>query len=68
MAKALAEIMGPIYTEFENSKEWQDITLKAYPPPPPKEKKQKKKDKGTGHPGRKQEQKIEDGVKDLNVE
>lgn len=41
--------MAPIQTAFQASKEWQEITLKAYPPP---EKKQKKvKDKGSRHPG-----------------
>ncbi len=40
---------------YEASKEWQEITLKAYPPP---EKKQKKvKDKGTRHPGARKEEK-----------
>lgn len=69
--------MAPIYEDFQNSKEWQDITLKAYPPPVVMKKEKKKKDKGTGHPGQKAaaaadasnaEQKVEDAVKDLSVE
>lgn len=72
MAKGLNEIMEPILAEFQNSTEWQEITLKAYPPPAPVEKKKKKKDKGTGHPGKKaaaeEEKKVEDAVKDLSVE
>ena len=43
--------MAPIQEAYQASKDWQDITLKAYPPP---EKKQKKvKDKGSRHPGNK---------------
>jgi tyrosyl-tRNA synthetase len=40
VAEALVELMAPIITAFEASKEWQEITLKAYPPP---EKKKKEK-------------------------
>lgn len=41
--------MAPIAAGFEASKEWQEVTVKAYPPP---EKKVKKvKDKGTRFPG-----------------
>ncbi|KAK5989486.1 hypothetical protein PT974_11008 [Cladobotryum mycophilum] len=42
----MASIVGRAYQE---SKEWQDITLKAYPPPPEKKVK-KAKDKGSRHP------------------
>lgn len=67
--------MAPIFEEFTNSKEWQEITEKAYPPPPVAEKKKKPKNKGTGHPGLKKQQEnadpqqkgVEDGVKDLSV-
>lgn len=49
VSKALVELTAPIRAAYEESKEWQDITLKAYPPP---EKKAKKvKDKGSRHPG-----------------
>lgn len=53
--------MAPIQAEFQASKEWQEITEKAYPPPPPPQKKVKKpKDKGSRHPG-KQDAKPADG-------
>ncbi|KAB8227190.1 hypothetical protein ETB97_009479 [Aspergillus alliaceus] len=49
VAAALVELMAPIRAAYEGSAEWQEITLKAYPPP---EKKQKKvKDKGSRYPG-----------------
>ncbi|KAL2827378.1 hypothetical protein BDW59DRAFT_144177 [Aspergillus cavernicola] len=49
VAAGLVEIMAPIQEAYQASTEWQEITLKAYPPP---EKKQKKiKDKGSRHPG-----------------
>lgn len=54
VAKGLNELMAPIQAEFQASKEWQEITEKAYPPPPPPPKKVKKpKDKGSRHPGQK---------------
>ncbi|KAK3186139.1 Tyrosine--tRNA ligase cytoplasmic [Lecanicillium sp. MT-2017a] len=50
VSKALIELTAPIQAAYNASKEWQDITIKAYPPP---EKKVKKvKDKGTRHPFR----------------
>lgn len=50
VSKALIELTAPIRAAYEASKDWQDITLKAYPPP---EKKVKKvKDKGSRHPGK----------------
>ena len=52
VAKGLNDLLAPIHTAFQASKEWQDITSKAYPPPPPPAKKEKKvKDKGSRHPG-----------------
>ncbi|KAF4120027.1 tyrosyl-tRNA synthetase, partial [Geosmithia morbida] len=51
VAKGLSEIMEPIQADFTSSKEWQDITEKAYPPPPEPIKKKKIKDKGSRHPG-----------------
>ena len=32
VAKALVELTAPIRAAYEASKEWQDVTLKAYPP------------------------------------
>lgn len=49
MAKVLNELLEPIRKAYEESPEWQEVTLKAYPPPPKKEK--KKKDKGSRYPG-----------------
>ena len=50
--KALTELLAPIQEAYQASAEWQDITLKAYPPPEKEVKKVKKvKDKGTGFPG-----------------
>ena len=51
VAKALNALVAPIQKGYQESKEWQEITLKAYPPPPKKEK--KVKNKGTFHPGKK---------------
>lgn len=43
--------MAPIQAAYQADKEWQEITLRAYPPV---EKKQKRvKDKGSRHPGAK---------------
>ncbi|KAF4968861.1 hypothetical protein FSARC_3796 [Fusarium sarcochroum] len=53
VAAGLNAIMDPIRAEFEASKEWQEITLKAYPPPAKKEK--KVKNRGTRFPGAKGE-------------
>lgn len=49
VAKALNELLGPIQAAYQESKEWQEIALKAYPPPPKKEK--KVKNKGSRYPG-----------------
>jgi len=48
VSTALVSLMAPIQAAYQASSEWQEITLKAYPPP---EKKQKKiKDRGTHYP------------------
>lgn len=49
ITKALAALLEPIQEAFQNSKEWQEIADKAYPPPPKKEK--KVKNKGSRYPG-----------------
>ncbi|TLS25136.1 hypothetical protein PpBr36_07034 [Pyricularia pennisetigena] len=49
--KALLELLTPIQAEFEASKEWQEVTEKAYPPEEKKKKEKKIKNKGTRHPG-----------------
>jgi tyrosyl-tRNA synthetase len=43
--------MAPIQAAYEASAEWQEITLKAYPPPVVQKKVKKVKDKGTRFPG-----------------
>ncbi|KAF2274961.1 tyrosyl-tRNA synthetase [Westerdykella ornata] len=54
VAKGINELLAPIQAAFQASKEWQETTLKAYPPPPKKEK--KVKNKGTGYPGLKKKE------------
>jgi tyrosyl-tRNA synthetase len=49
VAKALNELLEPIRKSYEESPEWQEVTLKAYPPPAKKQK--KVKDKGSRYPG-----------------
>lgn len=56
VAKALVELMAPIQAAFQASSEWQEITLKAYPPAEKKKKDKKVKDKGSRYPGGKEVQ------------
>ncbi|KAK2058964.1 tRNA synthetase class I [Colletotrichum caudatum] len=53
VAKALNELLAPIQTAFQDSEEWKEITLKAYPVVEDDKKKKKKqpKDKGSRYPG-----------------
>ncbi|SPJ74046.1 probable tyrosine-tRNA ligase [Fusarium torulosum] len=51
LTEGLLELMKPIQADYQASQEWQDVTLKAYPPPVKKEK--KKKNLGTRFPGAK---------------
>jgi tyrosyl-tRNA synthetase len=43
--------MEPIQAAYQASPEWQEITLKAYPPPVVEKKQKKVKDRGTRFPG-----------------
>lgn len=43
--------MAPISEAYQKSPEWQEITLKAYPPPVVQKKQKKIKDKGSHYPG-----------------
>ena len=43
--------MTPIQEAYQASAEWQEITLKAYPPPVVEKKQKKVKDKGSRFPG-----------------
>lgn len=63
VTKSLNELLAPIQEEFQASKEWQAISLKAYPPPAKKEK--KVKDKGSRHPGGAKLKEEQIDVKDL---
>jgi tyrosyl-tRNA synthetase len=56
VATALNKLLAPIQEAYQASKEWQEVTLKAFPPAPKKEK--KIKNKGTRHPGSKTNQAI----------
>ena len=57
VADAIVELTAPIRAAFDANPDWQEVTLKAYPPPAPKQKKEKKqKDKGSRHPGAAKEQ------------
>ena len=51
VATALLDILAPVQEEFNSSKEWQDITNRAYPPPEVKKKDKKVKKLGTRFPG-----------------
>lgn len=53
VTEALLAILEPIRKRFEESKEWQEIEQKAYPPPPAPVKKVKEKKLGTRFPGAK---------------
>ncbi|KAI1283502.1 tyrosyl-tRNA synthetase [Xylaria sp. FL0933] len=73
VTKALHDILIPIQDAYNASKEWQEITLLAYPPPEKKAKKAKKI--GTRYPGAGQDNAATgaapdaaDGVAKLNLE
>jgi tyrosyl-tRNA synthetase len=52
VTEALLEILAPIRKTFDETKEWQEIEARAYPPPPAPEKKAKKaKNLGSRFPG-----------------
>ncbi|TGJ79957.1 hypothetical protein E0Z10_g8811 [Xylaria hypoxylon] len=69
VTKALHDILIPIQDAYNASKEWQEITLLAYPPPEKKQKKAKKI--GTRYPAAGQETAAPDnadGIAKLNLE
>ncbi|KAH9240478.1 hypothetical protein K456DRAFT_1885755 [Colletotrichum gloeosporioides 23] len=53
VTKALNALLAPIQASFQASQEWQEVTVKAYPPVEDDKKKKKKqpKDKGSRYPG-----------------
>ncbi|RJE23118.1 tyrosyl-tRNA synthetase [Aspergillus sclerotialis] len=53
VAAGLISLMAPIQEEYQASPEWQEITLRGYPPPVVQKKPKKAKGKGTRHPGTK---------------
>ncbi|KAF5025423.1 hypothetical protein F66182_2483 [Fusarium sp. NRRL 66182] len=53
VSAGLNEIMSSIMADYEASKEWQEITLKAYPQPAKEKKAKKVKNLGTRFPGAK---------------
>ncbi len=63
-AEALTRLMAPIYEAYQASPEWQEITLKAYPPPVVLKKQKKVKDKGSRHPGAAKEQELPERPKE----
>ncbi|RWA14893.1 hypothetical protein EKO27_g149 [Xylaria grammica] len=73
VTKALHDILIPIQDAYNASKEWQEITLLAYPPPEKKQKKVKKI--GTRYPSAGQDNAVPaaapdnaDGIANLNLE
>ena len=62
MTEALLELLTPIRKSFEESKEWQEVEQRAYPPPPAPEKKKKVKNLGSRFPGAKGQQQANGSV------
>lgn len=52
----MVALMAPIHAAYTASAEWQEVTLKAYPPPVVQKKVKKVKDRGSRFPGAKQEE------------
>ncbi|KAF3398023.1 Tyrosine--tRNA ligase, cytoplasmic [Penicillium rolfsii] len=63
-AEALTRLMAPIHEAYQASTEWQEITLKAYPPPVVQKKVKKVKDRGTRFPGAAKEQELPERPKE----
>ncbi|KAK5135713.1 hypothetical protein LTR08_004699 [Meristemomyces frigidus] len=62
VTEALLEVLGPIRKAFVESKAWQEVEQRAYPPPPaPEKKKNKVKKLGTRFPGGKGGEEKENG-------
>jgi tyrosyl-tRNA synthetase len=51
VTESLNGILSSIQAKFQASKEWQEITIKAYPPPEEPKKVKKEKKLGTRYPG-----------------
>lgn len=56
VSAAMVALMAPIHAAYTASAEWQEVTLKAYPPPVVQKKVKKVKDRGSRFPGAKQEE------------
>lgn len=63
-AEALTRLMAPINEAYQASAEWQEITLKAYPPPVVQKKVKKVKDRGSRFPGAAKEQELPERPKE----
>ncbi|KNG91016.1 tyrosyl-tRNA synthetase [Aspergillus nomiae NRRL 13137] len=62
VAAGLVDLMAPIQAAYQASPEWQEITLKAYPPPVVEKKQKKVKNRGTRFPGAMVQQAQANGV------
>ena len=51
ITKALINLLKPLQEEYQASTDWQEITIKAYPPEETKKKEKKVKNRGTKFPG-----------------
>jgi tyrosyl-tRNA synthetase len=51
VSESLNNLLSSIQAKFKASKEWQEITLKAYPPVEAPKKVKKEKKIGTSYPG-----------------
>ncbi|CAG8061571.1 unnamed protein product [Penicillium nalgiovense] len=56
VSAGMVDLMAPIQAAYAASAEWQEVTLKAYPPPVVHKKVKKVKDRGSRFPGAKQEE------------
>ncbi|KAJ5954948.1 hypothetical protein N7501_009227 [Penicillium viridicatum] len=56
VSAGMVALMAPIHAAYTASAEWQEVTLKAYPPPVVQKKVKKVKDRGSRFPGAKQEE------------
>ena len=68
VTNALLELLAPIQAEFNNSKDWQDIQTKAYPPPEVKKKAKKEKNLGSRNPRVSQEPQLVEAKPDGHIE
>lgn len=63
----MVALMAPIHAAYTASAEWQEVTLKAYPPPVVQKKVKKVKDRGSRFPGAKQEEAKQEEAKQVEA-